>query len=78
MSLVWLDCLRRLKEEAEHAAREEEEKMRREHDLKVNRDQKRKAKRKVSFNSIVQSSTTKVQVCSHVLGTLAKLNLFVI
>ena len=58
MSLVWINCFRRLKLEAQDAAKEEREKTIRERkELKLNRKEKLPVKspnRKVSFNSIIR------------------------
>ena len=60
MSLVWINCFRRLKLEAQDAAKEEREKTIRERkELKLNRKEKEKLpvkspNRKVSFNSIIR------------------------
>ena len=61
MSLVWIDCIRRLKEEAQDAAKEEQEKaqklLEQKKKKKINSSSETSAKtskiRKVSFNSIV-------------------------
>lgn len=63
MSLVWINCFRRLKEEAQNAEREEQEKIAKQQKLrKINKAARREEKvlkaksatpRKVSFNSIV-------------------------
>ena len=58
MSLVWINCFRRLKLEAQDAAKEEREKtIREQKELKLNRKEKLPVKspnRKVSFNSIIR------------------------
>ena len=56
MSLVWINCFRRLKLEAQDAAKEEKEKkVRQQKERKIKRTEKfvKSPNRKVSFNSIV-------------------------
>ena len=56
MSLVWINCFRRLKLEAQDAAKEEREKtVRQQKERKIKRTEKfaKSPNRKVSFNSIV-------------------------
>lgn len=58
MSLVWINCIRRLKEEAQDAAQQEKERQIREKQLLDKQKQKKSKTRKVSFNSIVHVNRT--------------------
>ena len=63
MSLVWIDCLRRLKKEAQDAAKEEEEKHLKQKEMEEKKKKraikiKSNNKRKVSFNAVIHVRST--------------------
>ena len=63
MSLVWIDCLRRLKKEAQDVAKEEEEKSMKLKEIEQKKLKNKRVvkirtnnKRKVSFNAVIHVS----------------------
>mgnify|MGYP001311911066 CR=1 FL=1 len=62
MSLVWIDCIRRLKKEAQDAAKEEEEKSLKRKEVEKKKIEKKSKSittnkhRKVSFNAVIHVS----------------------